>query len=84
LAGVVLLAIAVAVVVLVYLAFRGDFLRRTQLTMIADRAGLSMDSGAKVTYNGVTIGRVATIEEVTVGGQSKAKTRSAWIPSTST
>ena len=59
LAGVVMLVIAVVIVVLVYLQFRGDFLPRTQLTVMADRAGLSMNSGDKVTYNGVEIGRVA-------------------------
>jgi phospholipid/cholesterol/gamma-HCH transport system substrate-binding protein len=59
--------------VLVYLQFRGDFLPRTQLTMMADRAGLSMNSGDKVTYNGVEIGRVASIQEVNQGGVPKAK-----------
>src|ERR1700738_2316823 len=73
LAGVVMLVIAVVIVVLVYLQFRGDFLTRTQLTMISDRAGLSMNSGDKVTYNGVEIGRVANIQEVNQGGVPKAK-----------
>src|ERR1700736_6328268 len=73
LAGVVMLVIAVVIVVLVYLQFRGDFLTRTQLTMISDRAGLSMNSGDKVTYNGVEIGRVANIQEVNEGGVPKAK-----------
>ena len=73
LAGLVMLAIAVVIVVLVYLQFRGDFLPRTQLTLISDRAGLSMNSGDKVTYNGVEIGRVANIQEVNEGGVPKAK-----------
>ena len=73
LAGVVMLVIAVVIVVLVYLQFRGDFLPRTQLTMISDRAGLSMNSGDKITYNGVEIGRVANIQEVNEGGVPKAK-----------
>jgi phospholipid/cholesterol/gamma-HCH transport system substrate-binding protein len=73
LAGLVLALLMVAVVALVYFQFRGDFLSRTHLTMMSARAGLSMDPGAKVTYNGVEIGRVGKIEEVNVGGQSKAK-----------
>ncbi|MBW8712285.1 MAG: MCE family protein, partial [Mycobacterium sp.] len=46
---------------------------RTKLTMISSRAGLSMDPGAKVTYNGVEIGQVGTVDEVTVGDQPRAK-----------
>ena len=41
--------------------------------MMAGRAGLSMDSGAKVTYNGVQVGRVGKVEEVTQGGQPMAE-----------
>ena len=37
----------------------GDFTDKTKLTMLSDRAGLVMDPGSKVTYNGVQIGRVA-------------------------
>ena len=73
LAGAVAIVIALVIVVLVYRQFRGDFLPRTQLTMMADRAGLSMNSGDKVTYNGVEIGRVADIQEVNEGGVPKAK-----------
>jgi phospholipid/cholesterol/gamma-HCH transport system substrate-binding protein len=72
-AGVVLSLLTIAAVVLVYLQFRGDFLQRTHLTMMSGRAGLSMDPGAKVTYNGVEIGRVGKVEEVTVGEQPQAK-----------
>ena len=73
LAGVVLAVITIVVLVLVFLQFRGDFLPRTQLTMMAARSGLSMDPGAKVTYNGVEIGRVGQVDEVTVGGEPRAK-----------
>jgi phospholipid/cholesterol/gamma-HCH transport system substrate-binding protein len=41
--------------------------------MISSRAGLSMDPGAKVTYNGVEIGRVGQVEQVNVGDQPRAK-----------
>lgn len=73
LAGLVLSLLMIAATVLVYFQFRGDFLPREQLTMMAPRSGLSMDPGAKVTYNGVEIGRVASVEEVTVGDRPRAK-----------
>ena len=73
LAGLVLTLLAIVALVLVYMQFRGAFLPREQLTMMAARAGLSMDPGAKVTYNGVEIGRVASVDAVDVGGEPKAK-----------
>jgi hypothetical protein len=57
-AGLVLSLAMIALLVLVYGQFRGAFMDRVKLTMISGRAGLSMDPGAKVTYNGVEIGRV--------------------------
>jgi len=62
--GVVLLAVCAVVLALVYLQFRGDFTPKTELTMVASRAGLVMETGAKVTFNGVSIGRVASISEI--------------------
>lgn len=72
-AGAVLALLTVIALVLVYMQFRGDFLPRTQLTMISARSGLSMDPGAKVTYNGVEIGRVGNVEETTVDGEPRAR-----------
>jgi phospholipid/cholesterol/gamma-HCH transport system substrate-binding protein len=72
-AGLVLLMAIAGVVVLVCLQFRGGMTPRTQLTLISGRAGLVMDPGSKVTYNGVEIGTVGTVEEVDVGGIPKAK-----------
>ena len=60
-AAVRLALVAAIGVALVYLQFRGGFTPKTPLTMLADRAGLLMDPGSKVTYNGVEIGRVASI-----------------------
>ena len=62
--GVVLLAVGALVLALVYMQFRGDFTPKTELTMVASRAGLVMEPGAKVTFNGVAIGRVASISEI--------------------
>ena len=73
LAGLVLTLLTIAAIVLVYFQVRCDFLDREKLTMMSDRAGLSMDPGAKITYNGVEIGRVASVDAVSVGDKSKAK-----------
>jgi phospholipid/cholesterol/gamma-HCH transport system substrate-binding protein len=72
-AGVVTFAAGALVTALVYLQFRGEFLPTTQLTMLASRAGLVMDEGSKVTYNGVQVGRVTKIAEVTEHGEPAAK-----------
>jgi phospholipid/cholesterol/gamma-HCH transport system substrate-binding protein len=71
--GVVLLSVCGLVLVLVYLQFRGDFTPKTELTMVASRAGLVMEPGSKVTYNGVEVGRVAGISEMERNGTPAAK-----------
>ncbi|MCC9184380.1 MCE-family protein MCE1A, partial [Mycolicibacterium mageritense] len=53
LAGLVLALIAALVFGLTWLQFRGVFEPKTELTVMSGRAGLSMDPGSKVTYNGV-------------------------------
>jgi phospholipid/cholesterol/gamma-HCH transport system substrate-binding protein len=73
LAGLILSLLTIGAIVLVYFQFRGDFLDRDKLTMMSARAGLSMDPGAKVTYNGVEIGRVGKVEQVNVGHEPQAK-----------
>ncbi|KUI06906.1 MCE-family protein MCE1A [Mycolicibacterium acapulense] len=72
-AGLVLSLLAVVGLVLVYMQFRGDFLPREQLTLLASRSGLSMNEGSKVTLNGVQIGRVTGTEAVTTGDEPRAK-----------
>jgi phospholipid/cholesterol/gamma-HCH transport system substrate-binding protein len=73
LVGVAVFLIAALVLWVVYLQYRGDFTDKTSVTMLSSRAGLVMDPGAKVTYNGVQIGRVASISEVQQGGRPAAK-----------
>ena len=73
LAALLALIALTAVLVLVYMQFRGDLTTKTTLTMLADRAGLVMDPGSKVTYNGVAIGRVASVDEVQHDGRPMAK-----------
>jgi phospholipid/cholesterol/gamma-HCH transport system substrate-binding protein len=72
-AAVGLLVVSALVLGLVYGQFRGDFTSKTRLTMLASRAGLVMDPGSKVTYNGVEIGRVASISEIQRDGRPAAK-----------
>jgi phospholipid/cholesterol/gamma-HCH transport system substrate-binding protein len=72
-AGVVVFLIGALVLWLVFLQYSGDFVDKTKLTMLSDRAGLVMDPGSKVTYNGVSIGRVAQIDEIQRDGKPAAK-----------
>jgi phospholipid/cholesterol/gamma-HCH transport system substrate-binding protein len=72
-AGVIVAVIAALVLWLVFLQYKGDFTDKTKLTMLSDRAGLVMDPGSKVTYNGVQIGRVASIDEIQHDGKPAAK-----------
>jgi phospholipid/cholesterol/gamma-HCH transport system substrate-binding protein len=71
--GVALLAVGALVLALVYGQFRGDFTPKTKLTLVATRAGLVMEPGSKVTYNGVAIGRVAGISEIERDGRPAAR-----------
>ncbi len=73
LAGAIFLVLAVVLVALIYLQFRGDLTQKTTLTMVSDRAGLVMDPGSKVTYNGVEIGRVAKVTSADRDGKSVAE-----------
>lgn len=72
-AGLVLALVFALVLWLVYLQYRGHFTPTTQLTMLSSRAGLVMAPGSKVTLNGVQIGRVDAIHEVTQDGEPAAK-----------
>ncbi|MGV0795475.1 MCE family protein [Mycolicibacterium elephantis] len=72
-AGLVWLLAGALVISLVYLQFRGEFTAKIKLTMIASRAGLSMAAGGKVTFNGVQIGRVASVSETNYAGEPAAK-----------
>ncbi|KAA0111160.1 MCE family protein [Mycolicibacterium sp. P1-5] len=80
LAGVIFLLLALVLATLVYLQFRGDLTRKTTLTMVSDRAGLVMDPGSKVTYNGVEIGRVTKVSEVNRGGKAAAELTLEVVP----
>jgi phospholipid/cholesterol/gamma-HCH transport system substrate-binding protein len=72
-AGLVLLLSALVVLGLLYGEFRGTFTPHTVLTVRADRAGLVLDPGTKVTFNGVEIGRVSSVAAEEVNGSTKAR-----------
>src|SRR5271166_4552198 len=71
-AGLIALIVVTVVLVLVYMQFRGELTPKTKLTMLAARAGLVMDPGSKVTYNGVAIGRVSKVDETQHDGHPTA------------
>ena len=58
----------------IYLQFRGDLTDKTQLTLLSPRAGLVVEPGSKVTFNGVEIGRVARIDMVDGDGTPAGQT----------
>ena len=72
-AGLIVFLIAALVLWLVFLQYNGDFTAKTKLTMLSDRAGLVMDPGSKVTYNGVQIGRVDKVDEIERDGKPAVK-----------
>lgn len=72
-AGLVTLAVLALIGGLVYGQFRGSFTKTTSLTMVAPRAGLVMDPGGPVTYNGVQIGRVTEIAPTEYENKPAAK-----------
>lgn len=59
--GLSLLVVITVISAIVFVQFRGGFSDTTTLTVMSGRSGLVLDRGAKVTYNGVPIGRVSDI-----------------------
>lgn len=62
--GAASLAVFMVTAALVWLQFRGELASTTRVTLLTSRAGLMMDPGSKVTYNGVQIGRVAAVDQI--------------------
>lgn len=63
----------VVAVFAVYVQFRGGFRSTEALTLISDRAGLTIDRGSRVMLNEVEIGWVARVVEIDNDGTPKAK-----------
>ena len=72
-AGTALVGVAALALGLLFGLFRGGFSDKTDLTMMSSRAGLVLEPGSKVTFNGVEIGKVENTDVVDVGGVPKAK-----------
>jgi phospholipid/cholesterol/gamma-HCH transport system substrate-binding protein len=72
-AGIIFLLVLALIIGFLLLQFRGTLTPKTELTMVAARAGLVMDPNAKVTYNGVEVGRVTRIEAAQIDGREAAK-----------
>ncbi|BBZ68858.1 MCE-family protein Mce4A [Mycolicibacterium insubricum] len=62
LAGAVLAAILVAAIGITYLSYTEAFSRTDAVTVLSPRAGLVMETDAKVKYRGIQIGKVKDIE----------------------
>ncbi|MED5816347.1 MCE family protein [Mycolicibacterium sp. 050232] len=65
--------LTVVVLALTWMQFRGVFEQKTQLTVLSNRSGLSMDPGSKVTFNGVPIGRLTGVDVAQVDGEQQAR-----------
>lgn len=72
-AGAIGLAVLTVLGILAFVQFDGGFTPKESLTLVADRAGLLVGTGSKVTFNGVEIGKVASISEIEHGGKPAAK-----------
>lgn len=71
--GAALAVLTLGVAALGYGQFRGAFTATTRLTLQADRSGLVMEPGAKVTFNGVRIGRVVAVDPMVADGTTAAR-----------
>ncbi|WP_431239217.1 MCE family protein [Mycolicibacterium aichiense] len=65
--GLVAVLIAVAIVATAIAMFNGSFDDRAPVTVMADRAGLLMDPGARVKLHGAQIGTVTAVRETRDG-----------------
>ncbi|MDP9164829.1 MAG: MCE family protein [Actinomycetota bacterium] len=61
-AAAILAAVLLAAVVFTYLSYTAAFTRTDTVTVTAPRAGLVMETDAKVKYRGIQIGKVESIE----------------------
>lgn len=67
LAGLATVVVAAAVVALAVTQFRGGFTQTVPVTVVAGRAGLMMNPGAKVKLHGAQVGSVASIQDTPDG-----------------
>lgn len=68
-AAAILATVVVAAVAFTYLSYSAAFTSVDKVTVTSERAGLVMETGAKVKYRGIQIGKVETIQYA--GNQAK-------------
>ncbi|KWX66885.1 MCE family protein [Mycobacterium sp. NAZ190054] len=71
--GAVFLVFIAAAGTLLFLQFRGAFIPSVEVTVVSGRAGLVVERGAKVTFNGVEIGRVTGVARDRVDSAPQAR-----------
>lgn len=72
-AGAIMTAIFVLIFVFVVLQYQGALTPRIKVNMIAERSGLLMETGSRVTLNGVSVGRVVGVDPTVHDGKQMAK-----------
>lgn len=72
LAGAILTAIFILIFVFVVLQYRGALTPKIKVNMLAERSGLLMETGSRVTLNGVSVGRVIAVDPTVHDGKQMA------------
>lgn len=75
LVGAIALVVVAAVFTSLVQVYRGGFATMSHVTVLTSRSGLSVETGTKVTLNGVAIGRVRSVRAEEFNGQPSAQLR---------
>jgi len=73
LAGAIMTLLFVLIFVFVVLQYQGALTPKIRVNMLADRSGLLMETGSRVTLNGVAVGRVIDVGPTVHDGKQMAK-----------
>ncbi|MCB0932983.1 MAG: MCE family protein [Mycobacterium sp.] len=73
LAGAIMTAIFALIFVFVVLQYQGALTPKIKVNMLAERSGLLMETGSRVTLNGVSVGRVIAVDPTVHDGKQMAK-----------
>lgn len=73
LAGAIMTAIFVLIFIFVVLQYQGALTPKIKLRMLAERSGLLMETGSRVTLNGVSVGRVIGVGPTVHDGKQMAE-----------
>ena len=72
LAGAIFTLIFILIVTFVVLQYRGALTPKVKVNMLAERSGLLMETGSRVTLNGVAVGRVTNVVPTVHDGKQMA------------